>query len=334
MLARQNALQQWLQTIYGDTDFFLAPLAGDASFRRYFRLTRNHHTFVVMDAPPNREQIEPFVTLCRAFSAHGIRTPELFAVDLAQGFILLEDFGDTLLLSTLTSITQANLWYPVAIDQLLTIQQCPRTFCHIPTFNIAYMHQEMGLFLDWFIQRYLGLTLSDKETVLIQKTFETISTKIAQQPQVVIHRDYHSRNLIVLPHENNPALGIIDFQDAMMGPLTYDLVSLLKDCYIQWPKAQMLDWLSYAYQRLSSQYNDTFEQFYHAFELCGLQRHLKVLGIFSRLHLRDAKSTYLRDLPLTLQYIMASLEDQPTLADFYDFMQHRISPALLQKQAV
>ncbi len=322
MQTRQNELNTWLKSLLGDTPFTLTPLAGDASFRRYFRLQCEEVTRVIMDAPPDKETITPFLDVGHQLERIGLHTPAVYAIDEAHGFILLEDLGDQLLLRAL-SPDNADRLYHVAIATLLQLQQCPTLHAALPEFDTLFMLKEMSLFREWFLEAYLGLTLDAKEESLLNDTFTSLAREIATQPQVLIHRDYHSRNLIVV-NDNYPIdLGVIDFQDAMRGPFTYDLVSLLKDCYIQWPREKILDWLSYFYHNLPEKQGYSLTMFIRAFDLCGIQRHLKVLGIFCRLHLRDQKPAYLRDLPLTFNYLSDCLEHYPELHPFYQFVQEK-----------
>jgi len=321
MQKRQHALNEWLKALFGDSEFMVTPLAGDASFRRYFRLIQGQKTYVVMDAPPEKEQIIPFINISNALAKSGIHTPAVHAFEANQGFVLLEDLGDQLLLNALTP-ARADSLYKAAMSTLVKIQQCPTTDPALPAFDKPFMLQEIALFRDWFLDAWLALPLNAAEEALLENSFNWLSDELVKQPQVFIHRDYHSRNLIVT-NENTPIdLGVIDFQDAMRGPFTYDLVSLLKDCYIQWPRKQIITWLGYFYQQLSTDW--TLADFTRAFDLCGLQRHLKVLGIFCRLHLRDKKSAYLRDLPLTFNYVLACLESHDELQPLYRFMQDKV----------
>lgn len=321
---RQNALNKWLEEILAPSQFLIKPLAGDASFRRYFRLFHDNKTRIIMDAPPDKESIEPFLLVTNLLKEFGICAPTIHNLDKEQGFAVLEDFGDTLLLNKLNSISADEL-YKAALSTLIRMQQTPtKGATPLPCFDQSFILHELNLFKEWFLQAYLKIKLSSAEELLLEETFDWLSKEILKQPQVFIHRDYHSRNIMLL-QENAPVeLGIIDYQDAMCGPLTYDLVSLLKDCYIQWPREQVITWLTYYYDQAPAAKQYSLPHFIQAFDYCGLQRHLKVLGIFSRLYLRDNKPNYLRDLPLTLHYVTACLEGHEDLNAFYQFMQHRI----------
>jgi N-acetylmuramate 1-kinase len=321
MQSREHALNYWLKEELAPENFTLTPLSGDASFRRYFRLAVGQKKFVIMDAPPEKEPLDNFLFVQSILKQAQICVPECFAKETTQGFLMLSDFGDQLLLSSLTpENTQTS--YQQSIDTIIQLQNIPLTQVPtLPHFNEAHIRQELSLFKDWFLQKLLGLTLTDKELTMIESMVDFLVLALTQQPQVFIHRDYHSRNIMRL--ENNE-LGIIDFQDAMVGPWTYDLVSLLKDCYIQWPQATLNQWIDYYCTHSPLIHQHDASHFMQSFELCGLQRHLKVLGIFSRLALRDNKTQYLNDLPLTLNYVINSLATQPELQTLYQFMLSRV----------
>ncbi|MDI9819368.1 MULTISPECIES: aminoglycoside phosphotransferase family protein [unclassified Legionella] len=324
MQNRQNALNKWLGELFAQARFTLTPLAGDASFRRYFRLHTHNSSQIVMDAPPEKESLESFLAVNELLIQLGIDVPRIQAVDKEQGFAILDDLGDELLLGKLSTGTASRL-YTAAMDVLLTMQQCPvPSLNRLPAFDKQFMLQELAIFKEWFLHAYLEIRLDPGEENLLNETFNWLSNQISMQPQVFIHRDYHSRNLMLLHESGKIKLGVIDFQDAMRGPFTYDLVSLLKDCYIQWPHEQVIFWLEHFYQHSSIAQQWTIKDFIGGFDLCGLQRHLKILGVFARLYLRDNKANYLKDLPLTLHYILACLERYNELQPFYHFMQNRV----------
>jgi len=320
MHTRQNELMIWLQNIFGNKPFFLKNLAGDASFRCYYRLNCEGLSYVIMDAPPLKETIAPFINIANILSCNGIHTPAIHAVNHEHGFILLEDLGDELLLKVLTPENKDKL-YKSAMDTIQKLQLS--TTDNLEEFDQNHMMNELSLFHDYFLKAYLEIELTQEDELLLQKTFNWLTTEILKQPKVFIHRDYHSRNLIIV--NNNPNdIGVIDFQDAMRGPFTYDLVSLLKDCYKQWPREEVLKLLEYFHKNISTSFDWTLDEFTNAFDLCGLQRHLKVLGIFCRLKLRDKKDAYLRDLPLTFNYVTACVESYSELKPFYDFLQNKV----------
>lgn len=317
---RENALKEWLVDTLNQKDFILKPLAGDASFRRYFRISYNELSQVVMDAPPEKEDLEPFIRIANTFKNAGVPTPEILAFDIQQGFLLLSDFGDQLLLGKLQAETVDGC-YQQAMTTLLKIQNCSLTDEKLPAFDQAFMLKEMNLCPEWFFQAYLSLELTLAEQQIVHHSLEWIATVVAQQPLTYIHRDYHSRNLMILA---DGELGVIDFQDAMRGPITYDLVSLLKDCYISWPREQILKWVSQFHSQSAVASIYTLADFIRAFDLCGLQRHIKVLGVFSRLYLRDNKAGYLQDLPLTLRYVLETTERYEELHPLFHLLQSKV----------
>ncbi|MDA9272028.1 phosphotransferase [bacterium] len=329
MHTRQNALNDWLKTQLGHTAFTILPLAGDASFRRYFRVHFKNETQIVMDAPPDKEPLASFLHIGQALHQIGIRVPTILAVDEVQGFALLDDLGDRLFLSALSD-RNADTLYHSAMQTLTHLQQCPTTELALPLFDRTKLLGELNLFRDWFLKQHLGLELTHTEEKLIDSTFDWLIADMLGQPQVFVHRDYHSRNIMIVGDETHVDLAIIDFQDAVRGPFTYDLVSLLKDCYIQWPPEQILTWLTFFYNNCRIEHTYSLTEFKRAFDRCGLQRHLKVLGIFCRLHLRDNKTTFLNDLPLVFNYVMGYLESCETLYPFYQFMLNKVQVTFLE----
>lgn len=323
MQVRENALKEWLIHTLKRNDFHLTPLAGDASFRRYYRIQYNDLSHVVMDAPPAQEDLEPFIHIAQTLTNAGISTPKILARDIEQGFLLLSDLGDHLLLHALRE-ESADEHYHSAIETLFKIQSCSIQDPALALFDKPHMIKEMKLCVDWFFKAYLSLELNVEELALIDQTMEWISTEVALQPLTFIHRDYHSRNLLLLQEHTQPVLSVIDFQDAMCGPLTYDLVSLLKDCYISWPRDKILEWVEFYFIKIKVTNEYSLNEFIRAFDLCGLQRHLKVLGIFCRLYLRDQKPGYLKDLPLTLRYVLECTEIYEELHPFFNFLQKRV----------
>lgn len=285
----------------------LAPASADASFRRYLRITRGDgSTLIVMDAPPERENLGPFLRVRAAFAACGVRVPAVHEADPATGFLLLEDFGNTHYLAALNARTAPRL-YAAATTALIAIQRGTQPQI-LPPYDEALLRRELELFRDWYCGRHLGLTLTGAQHRVLDRTFAALIANNLAQPQVYVHRDYHSRNLMLL---GDPATnadigpGILDFQDAVIGPLTYDLVSLLRDAYVSWDEAQVLDWVVRYWEQARAvglPVHADFGAFYRDFEWMGLQRHLKVLGIFARLKHRDGKDGYLKDMPLVLQY--------------------------------
>jgi aminoglycoside/choline kinase family phosphotransferase len=323
MHERENALKEWLTQTIKSPDYVITPLAGDASFRRYFRIQHEGSSYVIMDAPPGKEDLVPFIHVAQTLEQANVPTPKILAQNLQQGFLLLSDMGDNLLLNDLRAETVDN-YYKEAIKTLLKIQSCSVNDPTLASFDHAFMMDEMKRCTDWFLTAYLALELSSEESALWQQSMDWIATEVAKQPITFIHRDYHSRNLMILDQAQEPLLGVIDFQDAMRGPITYDLVSLLKDCYIAWPRVKVLEWVEFFYTQNSLADIYTLPEFIRAFDLCGLQRHLKVLGTFCRLHLRDNKPGYLKDLPLTLKYVLECTETYEELHAMFHFFQMRV----------
>jgi len=301
--SRLHALTQWLATLPAPAMQLdsLRPASADASFRRYFRIDGPEgQSYIVMDAPPPQEDVRPFIHVAELFGATGVSVPQIIARDVEQGFLLLSDLGSTTYLQLLTP-DNAHKLYLDAIAALVQIQRHSRSEA-LPEYDRAMLLRELMLFPEWYVGKHLGITMSDKQNAALQQVFEILLANNLAQPQVYVHRDYHSRNLMVLA-EGNP--GILDFQDAVYGPITYDLVSLLRDAYVQWDEEIVLDW-AIRYWELARKaglpVNPDIDAFYRDFEFMGLQRHLKVLGIFARLYHRDGKDGYLKDLPLVMEY--------------------------------
>ncbi|MBL4623077.1 MAG: phosphotransferase [Immundisolibacteraceae bacterium] len=338
MDVRKTELLAWLQSLFGDQDWQIQPASADASFRRYFRIhagsvMKNRlglsgiSTLVVMDAPPDLEPCDDFINIADQLGSAGLHAPAILEQNLEQGFLLLEDLGQQDYLGELKA-GRADQLYADALATLLQMQQLPTG--GLAEFDQQMITRELGLFRDWYLQRHLGLnpeladfSLAPLSTLLIDNAL--------LQPQVWVHRDYHSRNLMVC-EQNNP--GIIDFQDAVRGPITYDLVSLLKDCYIRWPRQQVVDWLAGYFERLQQQvlWSDQlpeFDEFLRWFDLMGVQRHMKAIGIFGRLNYRDHKPGYLADIPRCLEYLAEVVELQPTMAalgELFDWIKQQEAP--------
>lgn len=303
--ARQQAIVSWLQNDLKYSDFNLTTASADASFRRYFRIHTPNETLIVMDAPPAHENCEPFVRIANLFGAAGIHVPKILAQDLTQGFLLLTDLGNETYLSRLNADTASQL-YRDACAALIKLQTASKPDV-LPDYDDALLTREMQLFPDWYVNRHLNVTLDDKQQMVLQQTFALLNRNILAQGQVYVHRDYHSRNLMVC--DDNP--GILDFQDAVYGAITYDLVSLLKDAYISWEEDKVIDWVVRYWQSARKQglpVPEDFSDFYRDFEYMGVQRHIKVLGIFARLYHRDGKAGYLNDMPLVMDYLRRACE--------------------------
>jgi aminoglycoside/choline kinase family phosphotransferase len=301
-MERRQLLENWIKEQFPARSFTLQPASVDASFRRYFRIAFDDQTFIVMDAPPQHEDCTPFLQVAEILAATGVHVPKILARDLDQGFLLLSDLGDTTFLQALNSqMDRANNLYGDAIDALVKLQLSQQVE-GLPSYDEALLLRELNLFPDWYIARHLQIDLSEKQKAVLDDIFTRILQNNLAQPRVLVHRDYHSRNLMVtLP---NP--GIIDFQDAVVGPITYDLVSLFKDAYIRWDEERILDWMIRYWEKARKgglPVSADFAEFYQDFEWMGVQRHLKILGIFARLNYRDGKETYLHDMPRVMEYL-------------------------------
>jgi aminoglycoside/choline kinase family phosphotransferase len=342
-MQRQQQLTQWLHSQVPNEPFTIAPASADASFRRYFRATFENRTLIVMDAPPQHEDCRPFLHIAKLFEDAGTHVPHVYAQDLSQGFLLLSDLGNTTYLEALNANTAREL-YGAATDALIKIQlaSCKN---ELPPYDEALLLREMRLFPAWYIAKHLNATLSEAQNAKLETVFARIIANNLAQPRVYVHRDYHSRNLMYVEspspsssettsHSTKPASGqvagyppragerdadslreflfnpgILDFQDAVYGPITYDLASLFKDAYIRWEEAEVIDWLIRYWEQARKAglpAHEDFSEFYRDYEWMGVQRHLKVLGIFARLYHRDGKDGYLKDLPLVMTYLRAA----------------------------
>jgi len=316
---RKAALAKWLQAVLAPQTFDLTTASADASFRRYFRVHTVSGTSIAMDAPPPLEDCRPFVHVAGLMLEAGLNVPKILAQDVERGFLLLSDLGDTTYLSQLGPST-ADTLYRDAWHALVKLQLASRPGV-LPPYDEALLTREMQLFPDWYISRHLGLTLDEKDSQLLQKIFATLNANLLAQPQVYVHRDYHARNLMMCGGEAQQNPGVLDFQDAVYGPITYDLVSLLKDAYIAWDEERVLDWTVRYWQaarHAELPVAADFADFYRDFEWMGVQRHIKILGIFARLYYRDGKDGYLKDMPLVMDYLRRAcaryIELRPLLA--------------------
>ncbi|HUL90904.1 MAG TPA: phosphotransferase [Burkholderiales bacterium] len=303
---RAEQLRGWLNATLG-VETRIAPASDDASFRRYFRVRRAgaQPSLIAMDAPPDKESCAQFVRVAGLFAEAGVHVPAIHAQDLAQGFLLLSDLGDTTYLSALDE-RSAGVLYGHALDALIRIQLASRPGA-LPEYDRGLLEKEMRLFPDWYVSRQLRRELSPAQAEDLEKAFAEILANNLAQPRVFVHRDYHSRNLMAC----DPCPGILDFQDAVYGPVTYDLVSLLRDAYIGWEEERVIDWTVRYWEkarRARLPVAAEFADFYRDFEWMGAQRQLKVLGIFARLSLRDAKSGYLKDQPRVMGYLRRTCE--------------------------
>jgi len=318
--------RQWIANQLGGEAFTLVPLTGDASFRSYYRAATQSQNYIVMLAPPEKERTDAFVAIANAWHAGGICVPEVMGWEPQQGFVLLSDFGDTLLLDKLNPHT-ADDYYHQAMQMLPQLQRQDGGVYPLPLFDEAHIRLELSYFQDWFLTKLLNIDIPSAIQSMLENVYAQLVICFQAQPQVTVHRDYHSRNLMVLPH----TLGVIDFQDAMLGPITYDIVSLLKDCYIRWDNEQIEQWVRVFHHTLPQTLLNVDETtFLRWFDWVGLQRHMKVLGIFSRLHLRDNKPRYLDDIPRILNYVLNVTSSYPEWRDFDRWCRLEVLPRLEQ----
>lgn len=298
--ARLTQLHEWIKENLGDIEYTLKSVSGDASFRRYFRLRNDDLNYIAVDSPPEKENNAAFTHVTHLLEAEGLPVPHIHYSSLDFGFFLLSDLGDDLLLDILDD-NNADEHYNKALNALAIIQQIPAST--LPIYDAKLLLQEMELFREWFLVKYLSLQLTDNDKKILSDSFKSLAENALEQPQVFVHRDYHSRNLLKI-EGNYP--GVIDYQDAVNGPITYDLVSILRDCYIQWPNEKVVEFALMFYEKAI--HTETIKKvdehtFMKWFDLMGIQRHLKAIGIFSRLNIRDHKPNYLKDIPRTLNYI-------------------------------
>jgi aminoglycoside/choline kinase family phosphotransferase len=316
---RRDELVAWTAATLGCDEFALAPASADASFRRYFRVTFDapppraggRRTLIVMDAPPAKEDSAPFVHIARLLREAGVHAPEVLATDLQHGFLLLTDLGTRTYLAALTP-ESASALYADAIGALVR-WQCASREHELPPYDEALLQRELDLFPDWYVARHLGITLTGAQADALAAAFRLVLANNLAQPRVYVHRDYHSRNLMV----TDPNPGVLDFQDAVYGPITYDLCSLLRDAYVAWDEERQLDWAVRYWERARRgglPVGDDFAAFWRDFEWMGVQRQLKVLGIFARLNYRDGKPGYLPDMPRVMGYLRGACTRYRALA--------------------
>lgn len=321
---RTLTMLDWLENDLLLTINQCEPASSDASFRRYFRIKTPAQTFVVMDAPPDKEKLEPFIHVATLMANAQLHVPAIFQHNTSDGFLLLEDLGSQCVFHVINNHNADNL-YQRAFDSLLNLQtKTPLANSNLPHYDEALLQRELGIFEEWFLGHYLDIEIP---IALWQNVRTLLINSALEQPTTCVHRDYHSRNLMVL---DNNELGVIDFQDAVQGPITYDLVSLLRDCYVAWDSEQVNDWMNIYYQRLQQAelIQCDLSQFKRWFDLMGMQRHLKAIGIFSRLNFRDNKPNYLDDIPRTLNYVTVQAAAYPEFAEFSDFLNNTVLPAL------
>ncbi|RUO24305.1 serine/threonine protein kinase [Aliidiomarina minuta] len=327
---RQQKLEQWLATQSLCPDGELLVVSGDASFRRYFRYLHQGHWYIAVDAPPPQESLQEFLAIAAAYKQTGVPVPHVYAYNKDDGFMILEDLGDDLFYSHLQDDSSARDYYIQALDLLPGVMRTIRTEDgDLPVYSGELLQTELSLFSDWLLEQHLQLKLSLAEQEIWLATCALLVDNATGQPQVGVHRDYHSRNIMCT---ESSGLALIDFQDAVLGPVTYDAVSLLRDCYLAWPDELVSELSEHLYQRLQTEHilqpEVSLQQWQRWFDLMGIQRHCKAAGIFARLCHRDGKLNYLADVPRTLNYILEVSAKYPELSDFHRLLKERVEPAV------
>jgi N-acetylmuramate 1-kinase len=327
---RQKQLTQWLMDYFSLDMCTLSAMNGDAGFRRYFRFTKDNQSIIAVDTPVDKCNNPAFLYMQQQLKQVGVKVPEILAYDEQQGFMCLSDLGNTELSALLTSDNMAD-YYQQAILLLPKIASIPQQ--HLPLYDKAFVQLELNIFTEWLLHKHLDIQLTNEQKIQLQTCFDFLVSNALEQPQVVMHRDFHSRNLMLVDND----LAVIDFQDAVIGPITYDVVSLLRDCYVKWPREHIMPLLNYFVGLMSSQFSlqhITEQQWQQWFDLMGLQRHIKASGIFARLYHRDGKSGYLSDIPLTLSYIVDISAQYPECHFLASLVKNTVLPKLSKKVAV
>lgn len=324
---RFEQLRNWLRDDLSFGEFTIAPASSDASFRRYFRVTRRGESHIVMDAPPDKEDCGPFIAIAAALAGLGLNVPRVIEAERARGFLLLTDLGSTPYLPALNESSVERL-YGDALQSLRLLHAAPLAGAGLPDYDRALLLREMELFPEWFLRRHLDVQVDEAWRTALAESFVYLADAALAQPRVWVHRDYHSRNLMVTGVRNP---GVLDFQDAVLGPCTYDLVSLLRDCYIRWPRERVTAWArAYLARTQAAGLLQGVEsaEFIHWFDLMGVQRHCKAIGIFARLYHRDGKPGYLADIPRTLGYVLDVMADHAPLRPLLRLLEEHVVPRL------
>ncbi len=309
-------MEAFLESALEGNSYSVNKVAGDASFRSYYRISTANERYILMDAPPDKEDSAPFLDIARFLHPYGVAVPRIVQEDLQQGYLLLEDFGDTTFLLALNQGSSPRPLYQAAVETLLTLQETPidgSCIAHQRPFDYAMLRRELALFTDWYIEQIRETPISSADRQRFDEVFDRLLQEILQQPVVLVHRDYHSRNLMWC---DNQRVGVLDFQDAVVGPITYDLASLLRDCYVAWDgpfRAEISAlWLQGARKRLNYSPEEP-QRFQRDLDWMAIQRNLKAIGIFGRLSRRDGKHGYLNDIPRTMGYVRETLARYPEL---------------------
>ncbi|TNF69928.1 MAG: phosphotransferase [Gammaproteobacteria bacterium] len=325
MTFQRSRLKEWVEGYYGDKKIKIDFLAGDASSRRYYRIKKESKTYVLMDASSEKDKLIQFISIGNLFRSEGVKTPEIVHVDIDEGLCLLSDFGDRLLFD-MFSEEKENNYYRYCLDELIKINQINGH--EVPEYSYEKLIEEAGRMNEWFFE-WIKLKVSSKDKEMLSRLFSQLAEVAKMQPQTTLHRDYHSKNIMML---GSQSLGVIDYQDAVCGPVVYDLVSLLRDCYISWPKQVVNYWVEVYFQMLKSHNvigeEISLSEFKHWFDWVGMQRHIKCLGIFSCLFIRDGRPNYLEHIPTVVQYVVSVAEDYPQLKLWLEFWQNKVQPKL------
>lgn len=310
-------LKQWVRQHRDYSE--LTPIPGDAGQRKYYRVQGKDYSLIAVDAPPQTENNVGFVSIAKTFAGQGLNVPEILAVDYDLGYLLLSDLGNTLLLQVIND-QNADAYYTQAFADLMKLQCCTGfENYNLPTYDRARLQEELTRFHEWYLIQHLKLELTTSEMKVLTEIYDLLIDCAIKQPMVCVHRDFHSRNLMLLPDDS---FGVIDFQDAVIGPNTYDLVSLLRDCYLKWPQQKVQNWIEQFWQTVRPK--QSCLQFSQDVDWMGLQRHIKVLGTFARLFHRDNKANYLQDIPRILRYVMEIVDNYPEFNAFQNFLTARV----------
>jgi N-acetylmuramate 1-kinase len=324
---RLQALTNWAAAQLQNPSLNLSPLGGDAGFRRYFQLS-SHAQYLAVDAPTATEDTPQFLRIAQLLQEHQVRVPAITSANSDEGFLLVENLGNDLVFNKINQ-ANADVIYQQAMELIIRMQGISKQPAYLPTYDAAFLLREMQLLTEWFIEKLLHYRLNDTEKQILEHCFQLLSNSAAEQPQGFVHRDFHSRNLMLT---SDKQLATIDFQGALWGPFTYDLASLLRDCYLRWPQEKINEWALDFHQKIILTHNSiSATQFIKWFDWMGLQRHIKVLGIFARLNLRDNKPHYLQDLPLVIRYTLEVSNRYPELQAFAKWFEQNLLPIAKQQ---
>lgn len=325
-IGSQMSFHEWLDILYSADNFSLEPLTGDAGFRCYYRLNFTDSSLIAVNAPPDKSNNLGFLAISDELAKHDVKVPKVIHHQPELGYFVLSDLGSCLLSDKLTT-DSAKAYYQQAIDCLMKINAVEQVPSYaLPIYDQTFVELELDIFNQWLLDKHLAFTLSTDEKSALKEAYQVLVDNALSQPQCFMHRDYHSRNLMLVDEE----IAVIDFQDAVKGPITYDIVSLLRDCYVKWPAALVDNLLEYFIVHAAKKFNlaENKATWQRWFDLMGVQRHIKASGIFARLHHRDGKSGYLKDIPLTLSYLTDICANYPELHIIAEIVSNKVLPAL------